>query len=342
MNPPPLVSIIIPCFNAERTVADAVESCLRQTHEQVEVLVVDDGSKDQSRTIVERLAARARGRLRLLTGPHRGAGAARNRGLDAARGEFIQFNDADDLLHPEKVAACLAATDDELDFAYSDLDWFEDRQIRTRAGRLSLRVWDQLKARNKRSLEPTWSRDQILPYLVHPGIHTPLPLHRRSLLVELGGFDESLSCAQEYDLHLRMALHLRARRGASAGLRTRFIDRKLVFVRGHDGPRIGSHPDTPVARLRVVLSLFDRLSREAPFDAALRTAFAIRLCQHARAAYRTGERDLTLRAFALADELDPKRPTGLGRAYDELAHRFGILRVEQVFVGMKRFVARRR
>lgn len=101
----PTVSIIVPCYNAAHWLAAALESCLAQTGAALDIVVVDDGSTDDSLAIAHRFADRG---VTVLAQPNRGAAAARNRGLEVARGEFIQFLDADDLLAPGKIAAQLA------------------------------------------------------------------------------------------------------------------------------------------------------------------------------------------------------------------------------------------
>ena len=100
------VSIVIPCYNKAAYVAAAIDSALAQTA-PCEVIVIDDGSTDASLEVVRSYGDR----IRCETGPNRGGSAARNRGLDIATGEYIQFLDADDLLPPEKVETQLAALD---------------------------------------------------------------------------------------------------------------------------------------------------------------------------------------------------------------------------------------
>lgn len=95
-----LVSIIIPCHNAERWLAETLESALAQTWPAKEIILVDDGSTDGSLAIARRFEAR---RVRVVSQPNQGAAAARNHGLRLARGEFLQFLDADDLLAPDKI-----------------------------------------------------------------------------------------------------------------------------------------------------------------------------------------------------------------------------------------------
>lgn len=107
-----LVSIIIPCYNAEPWLAEALESALAQTWPHKEIIVINDGSSDGSLAVANKYTAR---QVRVIDQPNQGASAARNRGLHEARGDFIQFLDADDLLAPDKIAlqmAVLAAAPD--------------------------------------------------------------------------------------------------------------------------------------------------------------------------------------------------------------------------------------
>src|SRR5678815_984429 len=97
---PPLVSILIPCYNAERWIRQCIESALDQTYPNKEVIVVDDGSKDASLEVIKSFGDR----IRWETGPNRGGNAARNRLLQLAKGEWLQYLDADDYLLPEKIS----------------------------------------------------------------------------------------------------------------------------------------------------------------------------------------------------------------------------------------------
>src|SRR3954447_12953483 len=109
----PLVSIIIPCHNAERWVGQAIESALNQNYSNYEVIVIDDGSTDRSLDVIKLFDQR----ITRLSTANRGPSSARNAGLDIARGEWVQFLDADDLLHPQKVdfslKSCRACADIE-------------------------------------------------------------------------------------------------------------------------------------------------------------------------------------------------------------------------------------
>jgi glycosyltransferase involved in cell wall biosynthesis len=115
MTRPPRVSCVIPAYNAERFLADAIESILAQTHALFEVIVVDDGSTDGTAGI----AGRYRDRVRCVTQANAGLAAARNAGVGAASGDFVAFLDADDLWLPEKLARQLGRFADRHDLDLS-------------------------------------------------------------------------------------------------------------------------------------------------------------------------------------------------------------------------------
>jgi len=102
-----LISVIVPAYNAEEFIARTLESILRQTHQNIEVLVVDDGSKDSTPDIVEAYA-KADPRVRLIQQKNGGVARARNTGIAEARGELVAPCDADDLWSPDKLASQLA------------------------------------------------------------------------------------------------------------------------------------------------------------------------------------------------------------------------------------------
>src|SRR5919198_3579594 len=97
----PLVSILIPAYNAERWLADTIRSALEQTWPRKEIIIVDDGSRDQTLSIARQFAAK---NVSVVTQENQGGSAARNRAFSLCQGEFIQWLDADDLLSPEKIA----------------------------------------------------------------------------------------------------------------------------------------------------------------------------------------------------------------------------------------------
>jgi glycosyltransferase involved in cell wall biosynthesis len=97
----PLVSIIIPVYNSEKHLAETISSALEQTWPNKEIIIVDDGSADNSLAIAKSFASE---NVKVFYQPNKGASAARNKGIKEAKGDYIQFLDADDLLMPNKIA----------------------------------------------------------------------------------------------------------------------------------------------------------------------------------------------------------------------------------------------
>jgi len=108
MDGGPAVSVVVPAFNAAATIEETLQSVSQQTYRNLEVIVVDDGSSDETAALVRRRGARDP-RFRVISQPNGGVASARNAGVRASRGEFVAFIDADDLWHPTKIAKQLAA-----------------------------------------------------------------------------------------------------------------------------------------------------------------------------------------------------------------------------------------
>ena len=109
---PPAISVIMPCLNSEQYIHDSIASALAQTERALELIVVDNGSTDETLSVVRAIGDP---RIRVLRQPRRGVSAARNMGIDAAQGEFIAFLDSDDTWRPD----CLSKLRDKL-VAYPD------------------------------------------------------------------------------------------------------------------------------------------------------------------------------------------------------------------------------
>ena len=182
----PLVSVVVPCFNQARFLGDAIESALSQTHERVEVVVVDDGSTDGTAGV-----AAAYPDVRLVRQANAGLAAARNAGLAASGGAYVAFLDADDRLRPEAVAAGLACF-----AAHPESTFVSGDHVRT-------------DAEGREIPKPGAGDVGPDPYLSllrgnYVGMHAAV-LYRRGPLVAAGGFDEALAVAEDYDLYLRLA-----------------------------------------------------------------------------------------------------------------------------------------
>lgn len=116
----PKISVIIPVYNTEEYVAQAVESIMQQTWEDIEIILINDGSTDGSMPIMEKLAQKDR-RIQLYSQKNQGQSVARNHGMQYASGTYVYFMDSDDLLEPEALEVCVGTCEaNELDFVFFD------------------------------------------------------------------------------------------------------------------------------------------------------------------------------------------------------------------------------
>jgi glycosyltransferase involved in cell wall biosynthesis len=190
----PLASIIIPTFNCASLLPRALESALAQSLGPVEVIVVDDGSTDDTAAVLGRYA----GRVEAIRQANAGPSAARNRGLAAARGAFLGFLDGDDTYHPDKLArqvAALAARP-ECGWVYSDC-WLEEEG----SGGPRLLASERYAYARRSALEG-WLFEALIPGNFIP-VNTLLV--RRPCLEAAGAFDGRLWGAEDFDLLLRLA-----------------------------------------------------------------------------------------------------------------------------------------
>jgi len=186
MNPPRF-SVIIPSYNAAPLVVQAVESVLAQTHAAHEILVIDDGSTDDTAACLEPY----QDRIRYLHQSNAGVAAARNRGLAEATGDWIAFLDADDVWHPSKLA----------------------RQARVIAehpqvGLLATLCYDWPAAGHPELPSGSDHKIAIVPFeslVVRNQIVTSSVVARREVIDQVGGFDPRMQGPEDYDLWLRVA-----------------------------------------------------------------------------------------------------------------------------------------
>jgi glycosyltransferase involved in cell wall biosynthesis len=182
----PLVSVVIPCFDSSRFLADAIDSVLSQTYPHVEIIVVDDGSHDNAAAIVRRYPG-----VIYLAQPNRGVAAARNVGLDRSAGSHIVFLDADDRLRPEAVEVGLVelARDPRAAFVSGQCVHIDD---------------------DGRQFPPVPAvHGGVDPYqelLRNCYIWTSAAvMFRRWVFQSIGGFDSALSHSADHDLFFRIA-----------------------------------------------------------------------------------------------------------------------------------------
>jgi glycosyltransferase involved in cell wall biosynthesis len=191
-------SLIIPTFNHARFVGAAIDSALAQTVSAFEVIVVDDGSTDETPTVLARYAAR----VRVLRQENRGLSAARNAGLAAAHGTFVSFLDADDVMAPTKLAAQLEVLERSHAIGWTYCDVLMETVATGATARASERFGYASRALDG------W----LFPELIHGNfIPAIAPLVRRTALEAAGGFDERLTALEDWDMWLRLSLIAEAR-----------------------------------------------------------------------------------------------------------------------------------
>jgi|KBSSwiStaDraftv2_1062776.scaffolds.fasta_scaffold19966_3 glycosyltransferase involved in cell wall biosynthesis len=195
----PLFSVVIPTFNRARLVRRAIDSVLAQTLGDFEVLVVDDGSTDDTRRVVGGIGD---ARVRLVSLPtNRGAAAARNAGIAAARGELISLLDSDDEYEPgflEKTRAALAGTGPDVGFCWTGTRWSsrleKDGLLREQMRR---RIWSPTFASRHAAWRYCLTHDA--PWGTSNGV-----TFKASVFAKSGPFDEAMRACEDMDLLVRL------------------------------------------------------------------------------------------------------------------------------------------
>lgn len=201
----PIASIIIPTYNAESYVGNAIESVLSQTYTAIECIVVDDGSNDNTCEVVKTF-----NNVIYIYQENAERSVARNNGLSHATGKYISFLDADDSIAPTKIADQIRFLEDnpDIDAVYSKTLFFTAESA-------------------PYSLKRTTASGDILEQLLYGNFITiHAPLFRKSALDAIRGFDPDLSHNEDWELLLRLAL---------AGVHFGFIDTDHALCRLHDG-----------------------------------------------------------------------------------------------------------
>lgn len=219
----PSVSVVVPCYNVEGYVREAITSALAQHHRPLEVIAVDDGSTDRTLDVLREVEREHPDLVRVIAVANGGAPAARNHGLREARGEYVQFLDADDVLDADKVEAQLAvAQAEEADLVIGGFRRIDHVGEKRNEGTAGESHWANL----------AFGRLGI----------TSANLWKRSAVERVGGWDESWPSSQEaelmfrllkagahvaYDAEARTALHTRTESISNRG----YVPRTVRWIR---------------------------------------------------------------------------------------------------------------
>ena len=229
IRPVPRVSVILPTYNRSWIVGQAIDSVLDQDYANLEVIVVDDGSTDDT----SRLLATYADRISVIGQENRGVSAARNTGIRAAAGELIALLDSDDTWLPGKVAAQVAffSANPDARVCQTEELWVRNG-VRVNPGKRHRKEGGMIFARS------------LALCLVSPSA----VMMRRSLFDDVGLFDESLPACEDYDLWLRIAWKYPVD----------LIDRPLIVKRGGHADQLSRLPELDKYRIRSIAKLLDR------------------------------------------------------------------------------------
>ena len=229
------VSVVIPTYNRADFVREAIASVLRQDYPDIEIIVVDDGSRDGTAAVVSQFGPT----VQYLWQENRGVSAARNRGVAVSTGVLIAFLDSDDLWLPNKVAAQVACFEAHAaaQACHTDEMWI----------RRGVRVNERRSHRKQGG----WQFLASLPRCV---ISPSAIMVRRALWDRLGGFDESLPACEDYDLWLRL----------TAVVPVSFLPERLVVKRGGHADQLSRR--TPVLDRYRIKALEKALATSLPAE----------------------------------------------------------------------------
>lgn len=234
MEKSPLVSIVIPSWNTASYVREAVDSALAQTHENCEIIVVDDGSTDDTKAVLEPYSARKQ--ITYIYQTNKGLSAARNTGIKASQGEFIALLDSDDIFLPEKIAEQVAYLSEHpsCDVSYCNLYHF----------------WDGEEKLLRLNYE-YYSGDDVLPHLLHMNFIAPLSVVlKRSVIERFGMFDENLKRSEDLEFWLRLA---------HGGARFEFLPKRLAKLRMRKTANLQGLESQPKVK-ETMLEVLERLN----------------------------------------------------------------------------------
>jgi glycosyltransferase involved in cell wall biosynthesis len=308
----PLVSILIPCYNAEAWVAECIESALAQTYANMEIIVVDDGSRDGSAEVVRKFGTR----VTLHSAPNKGANATRNHLTSLARGEWLQYLDADDYLLPGKVASqieTLRTSSGEIDKVYAP----------------TMIHYDASPERDYTVLVD--DEDPILNFIRWSGFSTISGLFRRRAVLAVGGWKEDQPCCQEHELILRLLL---------AGSRFALCRTPGAVYRKHGPDTISTRDPGRVMRIRMSLTnrLADYLRSTGKLDSRYKAALFVSRMEAARGLFQAdpaGACELFAKAMENGAYWSERSPA-LPASYRWVAQLIGFKAAETVASRMRR------
>lgn len=316
-----LVTTIIPVFNRATMLAEAVASVLAQTHRPIEVLIVDDGSTDDTLRSALELADRHPGIVQVVKQENAGPGVARNAGLRRASGEFVQYLDSDDLLEPRKFEWQVAALREH---PQAGVAYGLTRRVDLTTGKM--RDW----ARTGEEIA-----DIFPSFLMKRGWDTNSPLWRRSVCDAIGPWS-ALRCMEDWEHDLRAGI---------LGVVPVRVDAHVATVRDHDSARAsgmtsGFTPGMVRDMFRAHRSIWLIMRANGLFDGGHVHEFSRKLFWIARLCGEQGLIDEANEALAMAEGISGGGAMGRIRIFRWLVHALGWRRAVAIGEVLRRGLGR--
>lgn len=304
------VSIIIPNYNSQEYIAECLDSVLNQDYPNIEVIVIDDGSTDHSLEKIQPYLDK----ITLITQVNQGACIARNAGLRIASGEYIKFLDSDDYLASNIISTQV-----------NKIKNLDKRAIVF--GDLIEKHPNESKFRNYSQINP----NPTIESLILNGLITSLPLHRKALLLEVGGFDPLFKNWQEWNLHIRLA---------SIGVKFIYEPNIVYYWRFHGSQyRISNNytvePEYEISKRKLTLKSIQNLTGEK--CAAINSAMAYSLWLIAREYYLSNNEQAAMQCYAESIKISEKIDMYLPLRYKVISFFLGNKRTEYLIYLRKKF-----
>ena len=188
-----LISVIIPSYNSGKFLGEAIESVVNQTYKNIEIIVINDGSTDNTEEIAKKWQKRDERVRYLKHKENKGLSAARNTGIRTSKGDVIAFLDADDIWLENKLEKQMDKIEKGADLVYSDAILISEI-----GKKLGKNHWERIKIRpysGKSCLKLLFQRDFISP--------ASSVILKKKIFEKIGGFDEKLKYVEDYDFYLR-------------------------------------------------------------------------------------------------------------------------------------------
>ena len=240
-----LISVVIPVYNREALITEALNSVFDQSYRPLEVIVIDDGSTDRTPEVVKgwiKVHSSTDGfRVKLVRQEHKGGNPARNRGIEESRGKYVAFLDSDDLWLKEKLAKQILC--------------FQDPEVG--AVYCGIQPMDLTTGEVSPAIPQAYPRGWILARLLVRDVTAPTSAFvlRRSVFDVVGRFDEALEARQDWDMWIRV----------STAFKIDAVPEPLVRYRHHSGTRTASDPYREIRAYNAIRKKYMDLVSRQPF-----------------------------------------------------------------------------